>query len=92
MSDGSKPRGRSDREIPILTDVAIPGDAARQRGIYLEAKQPVPADNATPDAEEYLAERLKNAVREALSEAMVRAARSVGRGQRPRPGSDNDGR
>lgn len=91
MSDRNKPRGRGEREVPILTDVAIPGDTARQQGIYLEAKQPVPAEKAKPDAEEYLAERLKNAVREALSEAMVRAARHVGRDRGPRSRSD-DGR
>lgn len=80
MAVSGSGKGQGTGEPPVLTDVAIPGDVARQRGLYLESRTPDSGASEAPDAEGYLADRLRDAVRESLSEAMVRAARRVSRG------------
>lgn len=84
MSERGNRRPPSDDELPVLTDVAISGDVARQRGLYFAARARASEPAADSEAERYLAQRLKVAVREGLTEAMVRAARGASGSERPR--------
>jgi len=73
-------------EPPVLTNIAMTGDVARERGIYFQPRKRASSDgdyNPPHDAEKYLAERFRSAVRESLSEAMIRAARAGTRGNKP---------
>lgn len=59
---------------PILVEVAIAGDEARRRGIRLdvnpdEAPAPTAAGDADAALEQYLRERIEQAVRKALPQA-----------------------
>ncbi|GEM_PF-6013185 len=88
MSDRVQASTNGTGEPPVLTDVAVPGDVAHAKGLYLEAREStalVARPTPPADAERYLANRLRDAVREALSEALVRAARGTGGGRTSRP-------
>ena len=78
-------------DLPVLTDVAISGDVARQRGLYFKATTTT-TEQAGSEAEHYLAQRLKEAVREGLTDAMVRAARGATGAERPRSDERGKGR
>lgn len=88
MHQADQPGKGADADLPVLTEVAIAGDVARERGLYFEPEQPVASGDDGPDAEAYLADRLKKAVRESLSEAMVRSARGPGRSRHHNPDTD----
>jgi len=72
---------------PILLDVAVPGDEARARGLFLpehEEAPPVGASAIRPEKsaqslERYLQERIEQAVRRALPEATRRSVERLRR-------------
>jgi hypothetical protein len=87
MSHRNPATGTGTGEPPVLTDVAVPGDVAHAKGLHLAARESTElVERPTPaDAERYLADRLRDAVRETLSEAMVSAARGTGRHKGSQP-------